>query len=181
MSVGLIQPIVPRMWRGYDDPGLPVGAWICYAVTLGDATGGNNVIDVMFKREDEPVSGRFYNLEQVNVFTAGILVPAVEVVVLSVNGFERLGSYSIGQRVLGFTIDNTGHLTGASLQFGLKPMPYFLGQAGSTASVESVIQFITNNTENIAFSVTAQGYIWDSRSVQAPGGLRRPLDSLYGA
>jgi len=41
-------------------------------------------------------------------------------------------------------------------------------------------QFHADNVDGKAVFVRAEGYIWEARSVQAMGGLRRPTDSLYG-
>jgi len=60
------------------------------------------------------------------------------------------------------------------------PLPLFLGSVAPVASLAATIEVGADNIDATSFTVTIQGYIWEPRSIQAPGGLRRPVDSLYG-
>jgi len=178
MSVAATGGIIPRMWRGYDDPGLPVGAYIGNNVLIGDVTGGLNQIDFIFKREFAPADGRFYNIEQLNVFhTIATFVNGG----LEVRNFETLGPFLIGAREWRFDLLDNGNAnaTISSYVAGI-PLPLFIGQTSRLQSLDSVVSFTVPNINVVVHSVTIQGYIWEPRSILAPGGLRRPLDSLYG-
>lgn len=178
MAVEGLVAVQPRMWRGYDDPGLPVGAWIAHTVLVGDGTGGAATITVVFRGANEPASGRFYNVEQVELHDtdAGFKNGTWSVV-----GFERVGTFQIGQRVWKFQLE-AGAFASSSManRTGNIPMPLFLGQSSRFAGLPSTIEVTIANINVNVFSCTLQGYIWEPRSVMAEGGLRRPLDSLYG-
>jgi len=175
MTVVIDAAVVPRMWRGYDDPGLPVGNWIAHGVLIGDATGGIMHVQVVFKEEDQPSTGRFYSIEQYNVFISTQLVAGDGFI--RILSFEVLGPFIIGDRHSHFTIDPTGPVFSAGHDF--PTTPHFLGQESRLANRFSHVSIGTLNINVSVLSVTVQGYIWEARSVQAPGGLRRPVDSIY--
>lgn len=177
MAVSFDAVVVPRMWRGYDDPGLPVGAWIAHGVSAGDLSAGANEIIMIFKAAGAPADGRFYNIEQINYFHTNAVEDRVWFRAIN---FDSLGPFIVGERdwvaeLDANTVNNaSGRLDRANLT------PLFLGQTNRLASLAStfVVSFLNRNL--ISVSAVAQGYIWEPRSVMAPGGLRRPLDSLYG-
>jgi len=178
MSVGVTEPVVPRMWRGYDDPGLPVGNWIATGFVVGNGTGGVMTVDLLFKPEDQPSSGRFYNLEQFDIFRTNTITASGFLVL---DNFEQLGSLTITTRQWRFELQDNGNGVGAiHYQEGFPKLPLFLGQSSRVASLNSVMQVGVINVNIVVLTVVAQGYIWEPRSIMAPGGLRRPLDSLYG-
>jgi len=178
MSVNVNTSLQARMWRGYDDPGLPAAAYIAHNVNVGDATGGNNAITFIFKLGGEPSSGRFYNIEQMSAFltTSGTFSVSIQV-----DRFDRLGPFLIQQRRWRSEIqpDGDGHAA-MHYQQGNPPMPLFLGQVSRLAADLTRVTVETDNIDLSVWSVTLQGYIWEPRSIQSEGGLRRPVDSLYG-
>jgi len=169
------------MWRGWDDPSYPVGAYIANFALLGDATGGVMQINFPFKFEAAPADGRFYNIEHISAFVAGLaLSPAIEGFI-RVLSFETLGPFVIAEQQYRFLVGGTLPLSSAAFDF--PPLPLFLGQtsrltAGSIAF--SHLQIGTANLNLAAWSVTLSGYIWEARSIMAEGGLKRPADTLYG-
>jgi len=180
MSVILDAAVVPRMWRGWDDPSYPVGAYIASSTLLGDATGGVMQINFPFKFEAAPADGRFYNIEQISAFATTSFSPPIEGFIRVIS-FETLASAVIGERQYRFLIGQ--NLPAASAGFDFPPMPLFLGQssrltAGSIAF--SHLQIGTFNVDLTAWSVDIQGYIWEPRSILSDGGLKRPVDVLYG-
>jgi len=177
MSVIATVQIAPRMWRGYDDPGLPVGAYIAHAVTLGDMSGGNNQLTFQFKAAGAPVSGRFFNVEQINAFTTQNLGSDASFQAIN---FERVATFMVGQRVWRMQLEGDGITSASFSQYGRNiPFPLFLGQGSSVVGEVTEVRMITTNTNVVAFSGLIQGYIWEPRSVMAPGGLRRPIEALY--
>ena len=180
MSVIVDAAVVPRMWRGWDDPSYPVGAYIANGVLIGDASGGVMQVNFPFKFEAAPADGRFYNIEQISAFAAGPPVASLEAFIRVIS-FETLGPFVIGERQYHFRITQNLPLSNAGVDF--PPMPLFLGQtsrltAGSIAF--SHLQIGTANLNLTAWSVDIQGYIWEPRSVLSEGGLKRPADNLYG-
>ena len=58
-----------RPYTGYDDPGLPVAAYIAQAGIAGDASGGNLFIDFLFQRSADNQVSELFNLEQLAIDT----------------------------------------------------------------------------------------------------------------
>lgn len=178
MSVSSIVPIQPRMWRGYDDPGLPVGAYIAHAVTLGDMSGGTNILEFSFKLAGEPISGRFYNIEQLNAFITQDISQDGSLQALN---FERVATFMVGQRVWRLPMAGDGVTSASFFTYGASvEFPLFLGQTSRVVAEGSSVRMVTDNVNVQAYSGLIQGFIWEPRSVMAEGGLRRPLDSIYG-
>jgi len=177
MTVSVVDSISRRPWRGYDDPGLPVGMWIGQNSVTGDASGGNMLVIMEFKGEDEPVSGRFFNLEQFNVFHSNT---STKVGALQITNFETTFSVGLVNRLYFFELEFNARSVSALNDRIHIPLPLFMGSVAPVASLAAQIEFSTPNVDLSSFVVTAQGYIWEARSVQAEGGLRRPVDSLYG-
>jgi len=178
MSVNVTQTIVPRMWRGWEDPGLPIGAWIASGFRIGDATGGNNQVSFDFKFGGDASSGRFYNLEQVDAFQN--TATAVNVAMQAEN-FDRIRPPFVSSiRRWRFRLELDGDGAAAIDVTSLPNLPIFLGQVARLASERSTMTFQINNVDTVSWFVTAQGYIWEARSILAEGGLRRPVETLYG-
>ncbi len=177
MTVSVSNAISIRPWRGYDDPGLPVGMYFAQNSVVGDATAGDMSIFFEFKGEGEPVSGRFFNVEQINAFHSNQSSRAGHIVA---NNWETIGPVGLVNRQWKFQlVDNANDVAAMSdtLYF---PLPLFLGSVAPLASLAADLEVGTANIDLASLTVTIQGYIWEPRSIQAPGGLRRPVDSLYG-
>ncbi len=177
MTVSFLESIHIRPWRGYDDPGLPVGMYFAQGAVTGDASGGDMLILFGFKGEGEPVSGRFFNLEQINIFHSSNLTKQGHIVA---NNFETLGPVGLVNRQWRFSlIDNRNDVSAMNEGLYL-PLPLFLGSVAPVASLAADLEVGIDNVDVTSLVATIQGYIWEPRSVQAEGGLRRPVDSLYG-
>lgn len=178
MTVTAKLHVSQRPWRGYLDPGLPVGMYIASGTVLGDGSGGNEVIQFIFRGEGNSVTGRFYNIEQLEVMRASTVAQ---------NGFlESFNFESVGatglvnyERHLRVEVDEDNFGTALDQSTGPK-MPLFLGSAQALADLEAQVNVGFKNGLNITLAASIQGYIWEARSVMAEGGLRRPADSLYG-
>ncbi len=174
MSVVATVPVIQRPWRGYEDPGLPVGMWIAQGTILGDASAGSATIIFIFKPEGEPLGARFYNVEQIELHTTRNA---------SVNGslspvnFDIISSTGLVNRQHHFDLESD-NITDSALASAL-PLPMFLGRP-QLVDLEAQLLARIPNTLNETFFFTGQGYIWEPRSLLEDGGLRRPIDSLYG-
>jgi len=177
VTVSVSNGISIRPWRGYDDPGLPVGMYIGQNAVTGDASAGDMIIFFDFKGEGEPVSGRFFNLEQINVFHSGTSPKDGHVVL---NNFETLGPVGLVNRQYKFELVNNFNGVSALSERIYLPLPLFLGSVAPVASLAATLEVGIDNVDLTSLVATIQGYIWEPRSVQAEGGLRRPVDSLYG-
>jgi len=177
VTVSFIESIHIRPWRGYDDPGLPVGMWFAQGAVTGDASGGDMIVFFQFKGEGEAVSGRFFNLEQFNIFHSAIATKDAHMVI---NNFETLGPVGLVNRQFRMRLQDNDNGVSAMDNAYYLPLPIFLGSVAPVASLSADLEFGIDNVDLTSFVATAQGYIWEPRSIQAPGGLRRPVDSLYG-
>jgi len=179
MTVTAIAPVSPRMWRGYDDPGLPVGSYISLGLGIGDASGGFLQIEHQFKLAGEPGSSRFYNIEQFNCFsTDATFVSAFLVAV----GFEELPTANVTVQRWVFTLNlDAGGFAVGQFSTGLPNFPIFLGQSTPVAATLAAVRVgLANPGAGLVLQSVIQGYIWEPRSVMAEGGLRRPIERLYG-
>ena len=175
MSVVADFPLIQRPWKGYSDPGLPVGMWVAQGTILGDASGGSQAVIFTIKGEGQPLGARFYNVEQVECnFTDQGNFPAE----LSIQNMDVIGSTGLVTRRLHFDLLTDG-VTNSGLQTNTIHVPIFLGRP-QLIGIAAELVFATPNQLNETLFATAQGYIWEPRSLLTDGGLRRPLDSLYG-
>lgn len=180
MAVTATETIRQRIWRGYDDPGLPVGMWAGWVQATGDVSGG----DVSAHLDFDPVelspnrrAGRFYNIEQLEMSQSASGNDAAQLLLVNWS-IEINGAFTNREYVAQLSTTQAG-TSSLFLQNTLR-RPIFLGQAaqrGVTASVRMVL----DNVDSVVYIMWAEGYIWEGRSTQHPGGLRRPVDSLYGA
>lgn len=176
MTISVSFPIFPRPWQGYDDPGLPIGMWIGQGETLGDASGGNQNVSLIFKGEGELLGARFYNLEQVEAHSTNLTL-AVGSLVLE--NFDVNGPTGLADRRLHLPFGSDG-VTNSALIDGIGPrLPKFLGRP-VVVDVITQIRLQVANVLNETVFFTAQGFIWLPRSLLEDGGLRRPVDSMYG-
>jgi len=170
--------IQQRLWRGWSDPGLPVGAYIGATTVTGDASGGTERIDFDFAGEGEPVSGRYYNVEMMTshhtdaVTTVGSLV--------AVN-WEAVGPTGLADRrwPLAWVSDGDSNSELSQLN-SILVFPFFLGKPQAVPALSTTLSFRQDNVLNRVMFATIQGYIWEPRSNLVEGGLRRPVESVYG-
>lgn len=152
--------------------------YFAQSAVTGDASGGDMIVFFDFKGEGEPISGRFFNLEQFNVFHSVVTAKNGH---LAANNFETLGPVGLVNRQWRFTLDdNANGFAALSNTIFTMPLPLFIGSVAPVADLAATIEVGINNVDLSSLVVTIQGYIWEPRSIQAEGGLRRPLDSLYG-
>lgn len=152
--------------------------WFAQNSVTGDVSGGNMTNIFIFKGEGDPVSGRFFNLEQINIFhSATSLIPGS----VLLNNFEELGPVGLINRQWRFELEENDNGVAAMNSQVYLPLPLFMGAAAPVASLSAQMEVAIDNVNLTSFVATVQGYIWEARSVQAEGGLRRPVDSLYGS
>lgn len=175
MSVVADFPVIQRPWKGYADPGLPVGMWIAQGSILGDASGTAMSIIFVFKGEGEPLGGRYYNIEQLEVHTTDDVRNDGG---LQIVNFDIVGSTGLITRTISLRLKGDD-VTLSALEPGFMKFPIFLGRP-QLVDLEAQVLIRTANDDGETFFATAQGYIWEPRSLLVDGGLRRPVDSLYG-
>lgn len=175
MTVGISVTITQRVWRGWADPGLPVGVWLGQASVVGDASGGSAFVNFDFAFEGGTVSGRFYNLEQLTTHHNDDAAAGGSLAALNWDGSDTDRIWSIS-----YVNDGISNAGMASAGFAPGGMPIFLGvPRGNTVFSTSILVQIPNVLNRTLFA-TVQGYIWEPRSITVNGGLRRPAEALYG-
>ncbi len=179
MSVVGFASVRQRIWRGYDDPGLPAGMYVAHLAQAGDASGGTLRIVFEFKKEADPVSARFYNLEQFSAHQTGTAININAA--LTTQNFDRAGNDQIPAMEWVYELHENSRASVIAANFRELPQfPIFLGQISLDISDATLVIVETGNVDGSTLFATIQGYIWEPRSTQAPGGLRRPADSLFG-
>lgn len=177
MTVTTFITIQPRPWRGSDDPGLPAASFLAQGFAIGDASGGVNQVVFRFNLLTSAASARFYNLEQIE--THHTVSTSTSVAMFTLN-FDQVGNTTLQARHWGWGIESNGNSRATINYTRFPPLPLFLGQATRLGSQQTSLTIQVPNTDTITFVATIQGYVWDPRSVQAPGGLRRPVETIFG-
>ncbi len=177
MTITVTDIITPRIWRGYDDPGLPVGMYISHQPVIGNLSGGQMQAVFVFKPIGRGATGRFFNIEQVDMRKDA--TTTVDVQMFTTN-FDQEANLGIGTRIWKWEMSNDG-VGNAAIDWDRFPrLPLFLGQSTRLATQQTSLTIGVANDDGVALGIVVQGFIWEARSVQAPGGLRRPVDSVYG-
>jgi len=178
VTISVQTHVQQRPWRGYDDPGLPVGMYVAQNAVTADASGGRMTVIFNFRNEGSAASGRYYNIEQIEAQHTG--GSAVNVFLIAVN-WDLVGPAGLINREWAARTRNGASGLSALSTDTVFPVPIFLGITSPVASLAAQLQIGTDNTNGTAFTTTIQGYIWEARSVLSEGGLRRPMDSLYSS
>lgn len=167
-----------RPWPGYADPALPEGMWWSWVQATGDVSGGDMTLIIELEPAELQLtlSGNYYSVEQLEVHSS---VNGNTDGLLSIINFGGLigGATANRHRTLPYD-SNEGGVGAVNANAGLLK-PWFIG-APTLASVTSSVRFTQDNVDAEVVIFRAEGYIWGARSTQAPGGVRRPMDSPYG-
>jgi len=171
--------ITPRFWRGYDDPSLPVGQYLAQGSVIGDATGGRSSCIFIFHFEGDPVSGRLFNIEQMNCSRVGGITTRAGHIISE--NFGRVGPTGLLRQEYVFQMIPNAGITGAAVSYERLPrFPIFLGQGAAVPGIASQVIVGSTNVDTETVVATIQGYIWESRSLMAAGGVQRPIQSVFG-
>lgn len=180
MSVALLVPIQHRPFRGYDDPGLPNGIWLIQSGVLGDGSGGSLTLDIVFKDGSRavPESSQLYDIEQMTVFST---LDGSHIIDINPSNWDDLTPGSTGTVATAFAAQLTTFDVGSGSALGgevaMSPTKWFLGQVRKNTT-NTIVRFRMTNTA-VSLAVKAEGFYWGPESLNAPGGPRRPVDSLY--
>jgi len=167
-----------RPYSGYDDPSLPIGAWIASGAATGNATGGSLFMLFLCQIAETTRVTELFNLEQVAIHAdVAATIPAVlrteQMDVLNPN----VRATEVQEWLLLLTSAGSAD---SALQFiGGNQLPIWLG-APTDGDVDAGIQLEFPNVDLRVHHATIQGYMWGPRSIIAPGGPQRPPNGLYG-
>jgi len=165
-----------HIYRGYDDPGLPVGRWFAWVRGTGDVSGGSNRLVVIFHQEGRNIPSLFYNLEYLELVNS---VNSSDAVGVFISNLVPLIEGSSLARQLTVSLAANDNDNAAMRPIDLLPRPIPLGQP-TLPDVEAHLAFATDNVDGETLDVYCEGYVWTGRASEAPGGQRRPPDAYYG-
>jgi len=176
MSVSADFRIDVRPYSGYEDPALPIAAYIGQGSLVGDASGGSVDFSFLFQRSADAQISEMFNLEQLAMdSTTSALPVTIRLVAMDTLSPSRL---AFGQIWSGLMADRFAG-TNSALPVGGLPRPLWLGSPNREEG-NGLIRFTMQNFDLDLYAVTIQGYMWGPRSVLAPGGPQRPVGRLFG-
>lgn len=173
MTTILNLEVVRRVWGGFAGARDPIGHWHQATANTGDATGGSNVINLVFQQQAAPnLDPQIYSVEQVAVQLDAAPFSNVRIRSVVMGDLSGADGYVCGVNAAGS--QDFGAIAGSNLTW----LPIFLGSARTQGST-TALEFAMDNVDTQNLIVSAQGYIWGSRSRSAPGGPRRPVGGMY--
>lgn len=159
---------------GYADPSLPAGAWAGAQSVEGDLSGGSRIVDLIFSPAGQPLSSRMYSLEQVSVSDERNNTQAGTLQSLALG---KAGALNFD--ALFMTVDMIAGVSFGSISAKDDAWrSWWLGRSNRN-SIAAGLRFTVSNSDGDIIIFAAQGYWWDARSLQAPGGPRRPVGGLF--
>jgi len=167
-----------RRYSGWIDPRYPIGYWQAALTVVGDATGGNLGISLVFQSAlAVSLNSQLYSVERLSIVAEDSINRIVKLSGVNMGGPANLGfthEYAVSLEVI--TGPGGTAVRGQDMAF----LPLFLGSQripGITAS----LSLLTSNTNDTVFRLEAEGYRWSPRSVLIDGGPQRPPTGLYRA
>lgn len=168
MTVQALAGIINKGWEGFEAIQLPIGAWQASGSVTGDVSGGTREFLVIFRTTGDPVSAMAYSLEDLSVQDTDVSTKQLNV---STSGFKLLK-----QRRMTIGTPSGGNV--ASLLNLWDVLPLFMGQLQGISGAQ--LRISTSNVNLDDLIVSAEGYMWDARTILAPGGYLRPTNSAFG-
>lgn len=169
-----------RPWAASEELALPSGGWVADGLVVGDATGGEMILQFNFQNSADPLSARLFSLEQFMLITDALaaVVTGWELQTSNLESFERA---AILPRAWGIDMDRIRpNAAGGSARLtNMQGLPIFLG-APVVGNAPAFISFVSDNVNLIVMRAFVQGYFWGPGASTAPGGPQRPLRSVYG-
>jgi len=174
MAVITVVDIESRKFSGYEEPELPSGHWIGEGASVGDATGGDNSLQINFTPAGNLRNSQYYSLEEMMLLHGDTSTLFVQMLIANLDtGFSSLTGLNHTIPIVG----NEGAQGGALTPVG-RLIKLFLGQQ-TTPNSQSGITYTVDNTNAVALTVRIGGYIWSARSTSRSGGPQRPTNGLY--
>jgi len=161
------------------DPALPNAWWSADVEATGDASGGENTLDVIFS-EAGSADDQLWSVEQ--FADQHDIITSLDRLFIPSNQRNLLNPGTpITSTVKGVSgggiLARTGW-EGRDLMF----LPYFMGgPPGARTGLRLFARWVVLNTNFVAYRVHAWGYRWGSQAYAAPGGPRRPIGSVFGS
>jgi len=179
MSIGVSQFVRHMPFEGSSDPSLPDGMWHVAVESIGDASGGDNTLDVGFATAGSS-EDFFYSLEQFgDQHDTVVETPRIFQIANQRNPVAP--TVPITSTVMGAVVAPPLPVTGwKGTDMGW--LPYWCGQTHrDLPAVQLFLRFRVANTNTVAYRLFAWGYRWSARSIATPTGPRRPPGSVFGS
>ena len=183
MSITRALKFVRRPWNTPQLPGLPDGYWVAAGSAVGDASGGEFTWQHIWAQPSTGLGdpSSFFSVEQwsmtVNIATDRV----VEVLVSGMDPDTGIApdvthSYFLIFRLL------AGVNNCALADDGGANQKLWIGRYGDPSTGAGVLNLATpNTTASNFFRVKVQGFYWGPGAMNAPGGIIRPPNGIYGA
>jgi len=177
MSVVVTETVSQRSWSGFAEAQFPAGFWFGAVSVLGDASGGSRNALIEFKPGAAPPVPRLYSLEQYALSDAD---GAAKTADITFNGFDRLpGQQQAVQNPFYTTSLQSSPIAGSGVSISLLWQRSILLGIPQNFVTQTLLQARLANIDAATLNFYAQGYFWNSRSFQAPGGPQRPSTALW--
>lgn len=167
-----------RPYSGYRDPSLPVGAWIANGALIGDLSGGFIQMNFLFQFGQQPLNSQLYNIERFSADISASLSLLGEIQTRQMDNLAPGRPVGVQRWIFDITGDNVNNASCKLDSFS--GLPIWLGSC-QEAFLECGVRFQFQNLDGLTHTVTVQGYVWDPRSVLAPGGPQRPPNGFLGS
>lgn len=177
MSTTVVKPITLRRWQGSLDPALPIGAWMIAINGTGDASGGDQSIEIAFATSAvTTLNSNIYSLEQISIDQSQA---GDDIALLNASNLDREIGLAMDHRWAVELLGTQGGL-GAVRPRDLRAMiGIFLG-AQRVIGINASLSIIIDNVLGNVLRAHAQGYYWSPRSILVDGGPQRPPRAMYG-
>lgn len=177
MSVTATGSLKTRPYSGFIEKGLPVGIWTGEVQVVANGTGGTSIARINFQ---EATLSRFYwflSLEQLMIKSVNAADFTLRMRTQNLDeNFSNDPVWGIRMQAIEVSTPNSA-IEHSDANMFLKAT--FLGRVRFKETT-SFIAWDMANVNGEVLTVLAQGYIWEPDAVNAPGGLRRPAQGLYG-
>lgn len=165
MSVSAAGNIGRKLWQGFPQRNLPIGAWETDQGVTGNASGGSRTIVWTFAQQNE-ANAIAWSIEQIAVQD---LRDANTTFQLFTSGFDLLTHVSVNLRA-----SASGSFATVPLE-DMDGLPIFLGVPNKAQGVGAATLYLQLDNSNGALcNARLQGYIWGPRTTSAAGGYLRP-------
>lgn len=177
MSVAITARIDYRIGSAFADPGLPSGVWWGESSILGDASGGFANVQLLLQLAGDPLSARMFTVEQIMARINAATATQVRIATTNMGNLVTNRPMTVRAWVEPMISDGISN-SATGLSVPLRPI--WLG-AATTRGVEGSIRGeIPNPGVGVTLIVWMSGFMWEPGALNSPGGVRRPLENIFG-
>jgi len=177
MSVATNFRVDYRPGSSFADPGLPSGIWWGDGTRVGDASGGFQRVGLLFQLANDPLSSRLFTVESVMIrINADTDLPAA---LATVNMGNLVQGRPMTVRLWVHNLVGDGDAN-SGIESGLPRRPLWLGAAVEVGQQGELRATVANQGALVSLDFWASGFMWEPGALNSPGGVRRPLENIFG-